>query len=296
MNPDPLHDIWNWLPVFRAVAETEHLPTAARRLHVTTPAISRTLKLLEERLGYELFNRTGRALVLNTAGERLLRAVRESMGRVDVALKELSTEPLSGPLRISSIGVLTNHFVLPALLELHEAYSGLEPRLENFRTSEANDLIRRGQLDGAFYYEGISQEGLVVEALGTTTASIYCGMGHPLFGQAPSLEELLEHPFSVPAIGDTGQVMDGWPVEVARKIGMRITLLTTNLAICSRGRFLTVLPDVTAHAQLTKGELHRFDFDLIEPISVFAAYRANERVGSAVLALVEAVSNQLRRN
>ena len=40
--------IWNWLPVFRAVAETEHLPTASELLYVTPSALSRTIRLLEK--------------------------------------------------------------------------------------------------------------------------------------------------------------------------------------------------------------------------------------------------------
>ena len=40
--------IWNWLPAFRAVAETEHLPTASDLLHVTPSALSRTIRLLEQ--------------------------------------------------------------------------------------------------------------------------------------------------------------------------------------------------------------------------------------------------------
>jgi DNA-binding transcriptional LysR family regulator len=290
-----LNDVWNWLPVFRAVAETEHLPSAAERLHVTTPAISRTIKLLEDRLGYELFNRAGRTLVLNTAGERLLRSVREAMRDVDDALRDIAATPVSGPLRISALGVLTNHFVLPALLELLSVYPELEPRLENHRTSEANELIRRGRLDVAFYYEGISQEGLTVSSLGKTTASVYCGQRHPLFGQVVSLEEMLTYEFSIPAIGDTGQVMDGWPVDVPRKVGLRITLLTTNLDVCLSGRYLTVLPDVTAHPHLSSGKLHRLPFELIDPIEIFAAYRENERPESATRALVAAVIEQLEK-
>ncbi len=33
---------WNWLPAFRAVAESQHLPTASRELNVTAPALSRS--------------------------------------------------------------------------------------------------------------------------------------------------------------------------------------------------------------------------------------------------------------
>ena len=73
-----LFRVWNWLPAFRAVAETEHLPTASTVLNVTPSALSRSIKHLEEELGQQLFLRVGRRLELSPAGHELLRALRES--------------------------------------------------------------------------------------------------------------------------------------------------------------------------------------------------------------------------
>ncbi len=78
--------LWNWLPAFRAVAETEHLPRAAALLGTSPPALSRTLKLLEKAVGAPLFHRTGTRLVLNDQGRRLLAHVREAMRIVDEGL------------------------------------------------------------------------------------------------------------------------------------------------------------------------------------------------------------------
>ncbi len=298
-----LHDVWNWLPTFRAVAETEHLPTAAERLHVTPAAISRTLGLLEDRLGRSLFNRSGRRLVLNQNGKKLLDAVRDGMGDVEQGVRAVTEDPFSGPLRVSSLGVLTNHYVLPAMLELTQEHPKLEPILQNLRTREAAEALMGGTLDVAFVYEHMTFEGLEVLKLGESPASVYCGKGHPLFEAGElELDELLEHPFSVPAIGDTGAVMDGWPSDIGRKIGMRITLLTSNLEVCKSGRFVTVLPDVTARPHVQAGRLRRFRFDVVPPAAVYAARRAtDDEHGSAqeaieaVRARVEQVSEELER-
>ena len=82
-------DFWHRLPVFRTVAETEHLPTASKRLGLTAPALSRSIKLLEESVGRPLFDREGRRIVLNPAGKAFLRVVRTAMRQVDTALDEL---------------------------------------------------------------------------------------------------------------------------------------------------------------------------------------------------------------
>jgi len=53
---------WNWLPAFRAVGETCHLPSAAAALYLSASALSRSLQQLEKSLGRSLFRRTNRRL------------------------------------------------------------------------------------------------------------------------------------------------------------------------------------------------------------------------------------------
>ena len=84
-------DVWNWLPAFRAVAETEHLPTAGEMMNVTPPALSRAVRQLEEAVGRELFVRSGRTMQLNEDGRRLAIAVRMAMRTVHTALEELAS-------------------------------------------------------------------------------------------------------------------------------------------------------------------------------------------------------------
>jgi DNA-binding transcriptional LysR family regulator len=289
-----LSNVWNWLPAFRGVAEAQHLPTASRRLHVSVSALSRTIRLLEEQIGRELFNRRGRHLVLNTAGEQLLAQVQQAMRSAGRGLQHLTGQPLAGPLRVSSLGVLTNSYVVPALLALKRSHPDLVPSLDNHRASEANRLLVEGQLDVAFYYDALSHEALSIERLGESTNSVYCGRGHPLFDARRLTERrILEHEFSVPAVGDKGGPMDNWPVEVPRRIGMRIVLLWTNLEVCLSGRLLTVLPDVVAYPFLRTRRLRRLPLNLIPPTDLYAARRGNEPRTGAAEQVISAVRQQV---
>jgi len=291
-----LADLWNRLPVFKTVAQTEHLPTASKMLHITAPAISRTIRLLEDEIGQPLFRREGRNLQLNAAGRRLLNAVSQVMESLDGTLMELASDPMEGPIRISTIGVITDSFVLPAVMELNQEYPSLKPNLLLKGTSDANDLLARGHLDVAFYYEGLTDERLNIEHLGNIGAGIYCGEGHPLFdANVQSLEEVLEFPFSIPQEGDNGQVQDGWPVEVHREIGMRITLLTSNLEVALSGRFVTVLPDVIAREYVESGRLKRFPFEVLDPIPVYGAHRKADVPASAARKVLEYVRKKVRQ-
>lgn len=288
------HEVWPWLPTFRAIAETEHLPSAAERMHLSTSAVSRTLRVLEERLGQPLFNRVGRRLVLNTAGARLLASVREGMREVEATLQAAGEDPFAGQLQVSAIGMVSNALVVPALVELRADHPALVPVVANHRTVEANALLAEGRLQVAFYYEALDAPALAIEHLGGTTSSVFCGFGHPLFGRRDvTRAEVLARAFSVPMIGDSGRVMDGWPVGVPRRIGMQITLLRSNLAVALSGGMLTVLPDATALPYWAAGQLWRLPFDDLDGIEVYAARDRRSPARGAGAALIERVRGRL---
>ena len=73
------------LKMFCAVAETGGLVTAGRKLHLTPSALSHSLKALETDLGCRLFERVGKRMVLNQAGEQLLAQVRGPLAALESA-------------------------------------------------------------------------------------------------------------------------------------------------------------------------------------------------------------------
>src|ERR1700694_5968138 len=73
----------NTLTAFRSVAELQNLRAAADVLHLTHSAVSQQIRGLEEQLGFNLFERRGRRLVLNHAGEALLRSVQSALAELE---------------------------------------------------------------------------------------------------------------------------------------------------------------------------------------------------------------------
>lgn len=68
------------LEIFLAAAEEENFSAAARRLHLSQPAISFQIQALEQRLNVQLFQRSGRRISLTQAGRDLLPMAREMVG------------------------------------------------------------------------------------------------------------------------------------------------------------------------------------------------------------------------
>src|SRR4051812_16723730 len=72
MNINTYPNPWD-LRYFQEIARTGNLSRASERLGVGQPALSLSLKRLEEDLGEILFLRRSRGLILTSAGQRLLR-------------------------------------------------------------------------------------------------------------------------------------------------------------------------------------------------------------------------------
>src|SRR2546430_6461733 len=78
------------LRYFVAVAEAENvLRAATQKLHVSQPAVSRQIRDLEDELGVQLFERTGKAVSLTDAGRVFLREARAVLERTDEAVKNV---------------------------------------------------------------------------------------------------------------------------------------------------------------------------------------------------------------
>ena len=214
---------------------------------------------------------------------------------VDRGLSEVTGDPFAGPLRVASLGVLTEELVVPALAAMRIEHEALLPEHVNVGAIEANTLLARGQLDLAFYYEDPTADGLVVERLGELGASVYCGRGHPLWkARRVSRKDLADHPFSVPQIGDTGRTLDGWPADWPRHVGMRITTLRSNLEVCRTGGLLSVLPDLSAAPALAAGEFRRLAPEPMPRIPVFVARTQASSQRATVQRLIDTVRARIQ--
>lgn len=93
------------LRYFLAVAEEGRVTSAAKRLNMEQPPLSRQMKLLEQELDVTLFDRGGKRLTLTRAGELLRRRAEQLLGQLQETVKEVQEldEGVHGVLSVGSV-------------------------------------------------------------------------------------------------------------------------------------------------------------------------------------------------
>lgn len=96
------------LLAFIAIAETGSFSAAGTRLHLTQPAISKRIAILEEQLNTPLFDRIGRHISLTQAGQTLLPRAQNILQEVSAAQRAIAD--LKGEIR-GKLSIATSHHI-----------------------------------------------------------------------------------------------------------------------------------------------------------------------------------------
>ncbi|MCQ5471520.1 DNA-binding transcriptional LysR family regulator [Pantoea sp. AN62] len=152
----------NALEVFVIVAQTRNFRLAAEQLGVTRPAISQTLRRLEDLLNLSLMQRTTRTIQLTEAGQRLYAEVAPAINQLNRAISdiaELAAEP-RGQLRLAISSIAERMLGGELLASFMAAYPQIE--LDITVTDEEFDIVDQGYDAGVRLGEVIAQDMIAV--------------------------------------------------------------------------------------------------------------------------------------
>ena len=155
------------LQLVLAVGGQGSYTAAARRLHLTQPAVSRQIRLLQEQLGVTLFRRVGRKMLPTHAGERLVEIAHQVLAlsrRVEQDMALMRGE-VAGVLRVGGSGAPAWHVLGRLLSAFRTDYPVVGFRLEWLPPDGAGRALREGCFDLLLLEERIEERGLVCELL-----------------------------------------------------------------------------------------------------------------------------------
>ncbi|MEV1026797.1 LysR family transcriptional regulator [Streptomyces sp. NPDC050264] len=134
---------------FVAVVEEKGLSAAARRLHISQPALSQTVGALEREFGAQLLIRSSTGVQATETGLTLLAEARAVLARYDQALAVMTarTGESATTLRIGIPLELPADLLSKALLDLASAYPGTRVQARHLSTSAQVADLHNGELD-----------------------------------------------------------------------------------------------------------------------------------------------------
>lgn len=251
-------DIAN-LRAFAVVAQHRSFSRAASQLHLTQPAVSKRIAVLEDSLNVALFDRIGRQVELTEAGRALLARVPDvehSLRRAEQAVHDLRGD-VTGPLRLATSHHIGLHRLPPALSRFQEQYPAVQLAIEFLDSEQAYDRLRRGDIELAVVTLGPGDSSqLRSEALWDDPLDVMVGLRHPLARRrSSSLKALADYPAVLPGLETfTGRIVQKHFDAAGETLQLRMATnyLETLRMMAAVGLGWTVLPRTMASEELQR--------------------------------------------
>ncbi|MCX6874400.1 MAG: LysR substrate-binding domain-containing protein [Verrucomicrobia bacterium] len=172
------------LRYFVAAAEAMSMSRAAERVHVSQPALSRQIALLEDELGVLLFDRVRKRIQLTGAGRFFLTKARQLLCDAELSIQQVR-EQFGGvrrTLRLGFIGPFLDDLVAPAVREFQQRHAKSKVSLFDLPPSAQLDRLRKDELDAAILgnLDDDASERFTVKRLSRHRMAVVLPDGHPL--------------------------------------------------------------------------------------------------------------------
>ncbi|WP_026878883.1 transcriptional regulator CynR [Ignatzschineria larvae] len=239
-----------YIRYFLTVAEYQSFTKAAEALHISQPALSQQIKLLEENLNTQLFDRSGRAIRLTDAGKIYLEYTQRAfltLHEGKQAIHDMSN--LSrGSIRIAVTPTFITYFIGLAAAQLNEQYPNITLHIYEASQSKIEQRLLKNEIDlGIAFDESYSSQvaytPLLVERLAFVVST-----QHPLaMTKEMSLKQLRKQQLVLLNQGfATRRQID----QHFRKIGlyleahMEVESIGAILEIIKQSKLATIIPEI----------------------------------------------------
>ena len=190
----------NLYKIFYDVANYGSVSLASKNLMISQPAISRSIKKLEEDLNVTLFYRTLNGMVLTEKGKELLGYVEEACNSLKVAEREMmeTTSLEKGKLTIGCPSHIASFFLFNKVAKFHKDYPNVEVSVVSRSKDELIELLDKHELD--FIIDTLplpeSEKDIVVKEVSKSKHVFACRSD--LDYKVDSIKDLQELPLILP--------------------------------------------------------------------------------------------------
>ncbi len=131
--------------IFYHVAKNKNISRTAKELLISQPAISKTIKILEDQINTKLFIRKRDGVELTDAGEILYTKVKDAIDLIYSAESDLEslTNMEQGSINIGASKTIVHEFLMPYIKQFHLKYPKINIRIF---TDKVEDLIKKAKI------------------------------------------------------------------------------------------------------------------------------------------------------
>lgn len=266
---------------FLAVYELGSIGAAAEAVHLSQPALSKSIHQLEEQLGARLFERTPVGVIPTIYGETLSLHAKVIEAEIRNATREIQTltGATKGEMTVGVTPSIAAHIMPRVALKMHQDRPGIHIRVIEGLMDDNIPALRLGELDMVVggWTQGMHVD-LVTEPLLQDEAQVFCSARHPLAGKKVTLEALCKYPWVMAPY--TQFWLDQFEKAfVARGLNPPMADIVANSAlfICELllgDQFLTFLPRQLLLRGIEQGQVVPILTERIaSPINIMVCYR-----------------------
>lgn len=291
-------DRFDAMRIFTRVAERRSFSLAAEDLGVPRSTVTDAVKLLEQRLGVRLLERTTRVVRPTLDGEAYYQRCIRLIADLEDAEAGFSGVKPSGLLRVDLHGTQARFFLLPGLPVFLERYPDIQLHISE--THQPIDLVREGY-DCIVRVGALSDSNLIQRKLAELPRGTFASPDYLSKFGVPRTPEDLENGHrmvgllapDMPSIAPLAFHVEGRIREMILPAVITVTGAETNVASACAGLGIIQVPRYRIEAEIANGSLVEILADMPPPaIPVHALYSHTRQLSPRLRVFLEWMTQQ----
>ncbi len=292
------------LEAFVTIHRAGGFTRAAERLHLSQPAISRRIELLERELGAPLFERLPGGIRLTEAGSALLPYAQQVLAAIEdgrAAVHALEAEEV-GTITLALVGTLASTHLTTHLRAFHETYPRIHLLLRTARSDEVSALVQQGEAHlGLRYFTDPRHDILSLPALNEPLVVICAAQSRFIMGEPTEPAALrgipwVTYPLNEGSSGEPfARLLEQQLLRHDLQSAERIVIdsLTAQKRLIEADFGIGLLPASSIEEELQLGALRLLPIDALRAsVPVMAIHRRHAYLSKAARMLLEMLTAQ----
>ncbi|MCS2147352.1 LysR family transcriptional regulator [Scandinavium manionii] len=283
---------------FVEVARQGSIRGASRILQLSQPALTKSIKELEEGVSAQLFVRRSKGVALTECGESFYQHASLILEELRAAQEEILQRQgrLTGQINVGLGASVARTLMPPVITRFHQQHPQVKVRIMEGQLVSMINELRQGELDFTInsYYKGPYDHEFTFEKLFEKSFAVFARTGHPA-REAKTISDLLQYNWTMPTprgsyykqleelFSDRSQIPN---------IGVVCETFSSCISLVAQSDFLSILPEELGTDRLIS---HRLEIiPIAEPLPK-AAYYLIQRRDSQQTPLTASLITQFRR-